>query len=206
MAETELRDGPRLEVKWELLSRPAPAADDLGAVLADLARGRGLGDGVLVGTADDGVIWGRLRGGRVALSRDARGADGHPLAVGGSLCWVRLQGLRLFSERGELRLSRRAGALWQATVAEVPEGGLVQDARHPLIGRVRGAAEQGEVDGVTFTRLRGGEGEVHAPPLLVGAGERCFLTVRRYYELDAAGLYRLSECRYLTLTKEASDV
>lgn len=186
MPDNQLKEGFALAPStWQ----PLPGKDLVAELLA-LAK-KELSEAILLGTADDGVLWGRLQQGRLRLAKEV-------LGVGGSLCPVRLQSLRLFSREGELRLRRSAGALSWAFVAEdsqVPA--LYQDVRHPLLGKAK--EEPPKED---FTLLHGSEGERHAPPLLLTPKDRGYLALRRYYQQDEAGLYRLTECRYLALTKE----
>src|SRR5947199_5744016 len=68
----------------------------------------------LLAHADDGVIWGRLDGGRLVTSFEAAAGDGGALGVCPELRTVTLQQARLFGPAAELLLWRDGGGRWQA--------------------------------------------------------------------------------------------
>jgi CRISPR-associated protein (TIGR03984 family) len=173
-----------------------PQAADLSGLLLAAAAGR-LQEGVLLGTADDGVLWGRLHEGRLVMSRDATD-------IGALLRRETVQALRLFGPEGELRLWRRGGGLHLAWGQQGPGEGAALDEEHPLLG-ARAKREEVETQGahgVTFSILRGTAGEVHAPPVFWRGGrQQPQLKVRHYLTRSASSMmWRLAHTRWMALT------
>lgn len=168
-----------------------PGADLPEALLQ--ITGNRLPNGVLLGTADDGVIWGRLADGKVVTS--AALTIPEPLhrqigsQVGAKLRRSTLQSLRVFCEARELRVWRTPEglrAVWVEESAE-DEGPKVAclDDEHPLLGSEGnpGRPPQLQLDGTVFSILRGRAGEVHAPPIPYPPTGTLVLRVRNYYHL-----------------------
>jgi CRISPR-associated protein (TIGR03984 family) len=169
---------------------------DLRAWLAEQAHADNskLGLRWLLAHAEDGVIWGELRGdGQLYLSSDVFPVRGL------SLHRDTLQQARLFGEHGELLIWRGPGDTWQTILHRDDQGDPVEciDEPHLLWGYIRGGETLQRRDG--FVQItEGSQGIVHAPP--IGAAtptetERVRLLVRHYVSEDEAGVARISGSR-----------
>lgn len=167
---------------------PASALDDLAGWLTGQAR-----EGMcwLLAHADDGVIWGEVRDGRLALAGESFPA----LAV--ALRAETLQQARLFGPAGELRLWRADGGLRQHLITdEQLLDATALDEQQWLWGKA-------EVERDGFTLLReGAQGMLHAPPLTDVPLEtgRVALHVRHYLTHDDRGQATISLSRLAGLT------
>lgn len=145
--------------------------------------------GILLGQAFDGVIWGQIQEGQLALAKD------YLPDVGALLRHDTLLNLRLFNPEQELRIWRTEAGLQVCRVREAPTGqpyANYQDRVYQLI-------QQPEISPAPapFIMLRGLAGQRHAPP---GQPVPRWLRVRHYLELDPeTGLLRLAEHRLLCL-------
>ncbi len=204
-ATTDLR-----ESMIQMASRPFPDADAW-----------------ILGTADDGVIWGRLHKGQLVTSADltvpAGSQQGIGARVGAQLRRSTLQSLRVFCLQGELRLWRSTAGL-RAVVVTEQNGPAHQDAarlddEHPLLGAHKKPGEVAQLShaasGLVFSILRGRAGEVHAPPIAWSGGSPYpRLLVRHYYRLQEPQFadlqqpiqtptWQLVDTRWLSVTMSA---
>jgi len=156
-------------------------------------------DAILLGTADDGQLWGRYRRGRLVMARDVTG-------VGADLRRGTLQSLRVFTSSQELRVWRRGKELCAKAVCEGkdPEDRLATlECEYPLIGSHQGngrveVCRDAEDPSVQFSILEGRAGERHAPPVAWRGGDDWpRLSVRHYYRLNEHGVWRLHASRWL---------
>lgn len=151
----------------------------------------GTAEGVVLGHAWDGVIWGRIANGAL----DLEGDRAEPERVGAVLRQATLMDLRLFSPERELRVWRDRAGLRACLVEEDASGTRFRatwDACYELIRW----PERRPADG-RFVVLEGLAGQRHAPP---GQPVPRALEVRHYYERDErSGLLRLAEHRLLAL-------
>lgn len=180
---------------------PAEGGDPLVAWLEEQASGKGLR--WLLAHADDGVIWGKVDGGRLVTAKHA--ARGHPEAeaICPELRKETLQQARLFGAGGEIHLWRDGGAGWRARfIRDAREGEPakweeVYDEPQLLWGGTEGAISL--ADGFTLV-CEGSQGLRHALPLpLPGNGTKAFprLVVRHY--LSKNGPARVVASRLLDL-------
>lgn len=145
----------------------------------------------LLAHADDGVIWGRVADGRLALSSNAFPEVSPPLRA------VTLQQARLFGEQAELLVWRDGDGEWHARLLD--DTGTEQQGwcfDEPQLQW--GDHPEGEKDGFTLV-AEGQEGLRHAVPLSAAGisfdppgkkRNRCHplrLGVRHYLERDEGG-------------------
>jgi len=171
--------------KWNLESTPIALGQDLERAIASVW---GDDQAVILGHAYDGVIWGRLDGGRLTTSNVAAGE-------GAALDSNTLLDLRVFggaSGPRELRIFRNGAGLVAVLLREEEGLGFVAvlDEEYELLGAERRVPARGG-----FIVLEGPAGQRHAPP---GVATRR-VHVRHYFERDVRGLLRMAEHRYLGL-------
>jgi CRISPR-associated protein (TIGR03984 family) len=149
----------------------------------------------LLAHCHDGVIWGELRDGALALSCEAFPERGLALR------WETLQQARLFGETGELLLWPGPTG-WRATLRhdQSGEGTEYIDEEHLLWGNKALASNDG------FIKVaEGSQGVVHAPPIIVAPTDekkssvRARLKVRHYLDEDEAGVTRVVASRVVEL-------
>jgi CRISPR-associated protein (TIGR03984 family) len=188
---------------------PAGFADAAGGVkwLLDQAEAHGLT--TLLAHADDGVIWGRVENGKLALSREVF-EDVSP-----QLRSTTLQELRLFGKQAELMVWRTGEREWRAR--------LIDDRGKDITGwsfleehLQWGTRREDTKGGFTLVR-EGQQGMRHAVPLAVPRevfepeGERhpLRLCVRHYLAQDEDGALYVCQGRLVDLfiegDKEACD-
>lgn len=149
-------------------------------------------DGVLLGHAYDGLIWGRLRNGSLDLATD------YFREVGALLRMETLLDLRIFNAKQELRIWRGSSRLEACRLTEDRTGqdyAGYQDRSYNLLGKPRNPLPQA----APFVIFEGPAGQRHAPPR-----DRvlCSLAVRHYLESDPeTGLLRVAEHRLLGLSE-----
>ncbi len=159
----------------ESVSVPPDFEGDPATVLATLAQVHGLR--WLLAHADDGVIWGKVRDGKLHLSGDAFPQTSPPLRA------ATLQQARLFGPEGEI-LVWKEDAGWRARRIQDGDGDKVEyyDEAHLLWGD----REEGRQDGFVLL-CQGREGLRHAPPLPKGVQPPARLHVRHYLAYDPDG-------------------
>lgn len=145
----------------------------------------------------DGVIWGELRDGKLALSCDEF------VERGLTLRWTTLQQARLFGELGELLLWPGPRGSWRATLRHDRSGDATHyiDETHLLWGtRAAGKPKNG-----FWQIVEGVQGIVHAPPIsVVPTAElkceaRARLKVRHYLGEEETGLLYIAGGRLVRL-------
>ena len=186
-------------------SPAALPAGDLAVALATALAGRA--DAILLGTADDGLLWGRWNSGTLVTAWHAlQGHAQHPHA-GARLDRRTLASLRVFGPWGELRVWRAGGSLCAVWAAEAPEhvkDGATLDECHPLVG-AGGVAIPGP-SGTSFTPVFGTRGERHTPPVAWGQDQGAWLNVRHYLEWDRRVLtYQPRHTRWVSLELRAKE-
>lgn len=128
--------------------------------------------------ADDGVIWGEVREGVLALS-----GDSFPqLAV--ELRGATLQQARLFGPAGELRVWRTSNGFSACLIQdeETPQEQIIEE--HQWLW---GEASKSEANGFTLLR-EGQQGMLHAPPISRLANHsRVALRVKHFIDFDDDG-------------------
>jgi CRISPR-associated protein (TIGR03984 family) len=148
-------------------------------------------DGVLLGHAYDGLIWGRVRNGRLEL------ASGFLAQVGASLRAETLLDLRVFNPQQELRVWQAGAGLKACRLTEGQSGQRYAGYQDQSYQLLRQPNPNKPLQQARFVVLEGLAGQRHAPP-----GEpvpRC-LAVRHYLEGDPeTGLLRIAEHRLLGL-------
>lgn len=178
-------------------------ADDPAGWLAKKAVAHGLT--TLLAHADDGVIWGRMDGGRLALSSNAFPEVSPPLRA------VTLQQARLFGERAELLLWRDGDKQWRARLLD--DHGTAQQGwcfDEPQLQW--GDHAEAEKDGFTLV-AEGQEGLRHAVPLPAdgipfdpqGNWHPLRLGVRHYLERDEDGSLIIVQGRLTGLWTEGCE-
>lgn len=173
-----------------------PVELDRDALRESLQHAWGDDQGVLLGHAWDGVLWGQIHQGRLSLAADAL-PDRCP-----RLRPETLTDLRLFAPDRELRVWRVADSLRACLLVEQNGEAFVafQDGHYQLIRSPGNAPSDAE-----FVPLRGLAGQLHHPP---GRPVPGALTVRTYFAADTiTGLAKAAENRLLGLVpwKEASS-
>ena len=187
-------------------------ADDPAGWLAKKAVAHGLT--TLLAHADDGVIWGRVADGRLALSGNAFPGVSPPLRA------VTLQQARLFGEQAELLVWRDGEGNWHGRLLDDDgterSGWCFDEAQLQW-----GDHQEGEKDNFTLV-AEGQEGLRHAVPLSAAdihfdpAGKKrerwhpLRLGVRHYLESDEGGTLIIVQGRLTRLwaeegRKEGSD-
>lgn len=160
---------------------------DLRTALGVLWNGK---DGVLLGHAYDGQIWGRVRNGRLELAGD------HVPGVGASLRAETMLDLRLFNAGQELRIWPGGPRLQACRLTEGQTGQCYagyQDQSYELLRQPKNPPPPA----APFVLLEGLAGQRHAPP---GEPVPRSLAVRHYFERDPeTGLLRVAEHRLLGL-------
>jgi len=159
----------------------------------------------LLAHADDGVIWGRMVGGRLALSSDA-----FP-KVSPRLRAVTLQQARLFGEQAELLVWRDGDGHWHGRLLD-DNGTDLRGWRFDEAQLQWGDHVEAEKDGFTLL-AEGQEGLRHAVPL--PAGDISFdppgwhplcLRVRHYLERDKEdGILIITQSRLTRLWAEGRE-
>jgi CRISPR-associated protein (TIGR03984 family) len=154
----------------------------------------------LLAHCNDGVIWGEVREGQLALSCEAFPERGLALR------WETLQQARLFSDAAEVLLWPGPQG-WQATTRRDEQGNDAEyiDEAHLLWGTERWSTkENGEKDGFIKV-IEGVQGIVHAPPVTKAPSDtkdpnaRARLKVRHYLGEDEAGVVRVVASRLVGL-------
>lgn len=160
---------------------------DLRTTLALLCIGK---DGVVLGHAYDGLIWGRVQNGRLELATDYVPGVGAPLRA------ETLLDLRFFNTEEELRIWPGGPRLQACRLTEGRTGQCYagyQDQSYELLRQPKNPPPPA----VPFVLLEGLAGQRHAPP---GEPVPRSLTVRHYFERDPeTGLLRVAEHRLLGL-------
>lgn len=128
----------------------------------------------LLATADDGVIWGKLRGKQLEIAGDTFSE------VQVKLRGETLQTLRLFGPEGELLIWRTGPKTFRGRLiadgAELPAGCF---ERNQLLWGTQLETKNG------FSLMQEGvQGLHHAPPLELNSDQRCYLRVRHYISYD----------------------
>lgn len=152
------------------------------------------GMSILLAHADDGVIWGEVREGRLVLAGNAF----PDLAV--ELRGVTLQQARLFGPAGELRVWRTSDGTFKGALITDEQGETepITEAQW-LWGTPDGT--DSEVDGFTLLR-EGAQGMLHAPPVRgLGSSDRVTLQVRHYLETDEQGVAAIGVSRLAGLSR-----
>ncbi len=165
------------------ISVPGNFVGDPVVALATLAQDYNLR--WLLAHADDGVIWGEVRDGKLHLSSDAFPQISPPLRA------ATLQQARLFGPEGEL-LVWKEDAGWQARRIQDGAGDSIEyyDEAHLLWGD----REEGRQDGFVLL-CQGKEGLRHAPPLPEGVQPPARLHVRHYLAYDPDGQAHIAYSR-----------
>lgn len=173
-------------MKLESQTVPSTFSDDPQAWLVQQAGEHGL-DTLLV-FADDGVIWGCVENGVLALA----GAAYPEVAV--ALRTSTLQQARLFGPGGELMLWKDDGTFRARLITETAEDAAGHlDQNYQLWGRGI-KARSGFI-----LMEEGQEGLYHAPPGKDGVGRRMQLTVRHYIAEDEDGQAYINASRLVEL-------
>ncbi|MDA8333968.1 MAG: CRISPR-associated protein Csx19 [Peptococcaceae bacterium] len=144
----------------------------------------------LLAHADDGVIWGEMRGERLWVSSTVFPGVSPPLRP------VTLRQARFFSPHGELLLWR-ASRRWQARLCRETDGEIPDcyDESHLLWGDYIMDRRDG------FALLRDGqEGLRHSPPVAEEGIPPFCLTVRHYFDYDADGQAFVAFSRLISLS------
>jgi len=129
---------------------------DLDLTVWLLAQAQEFGLTTLLAHADDGLIWGQVRGERLYLSSEYFPRVSPPLRA------VTLQEARLFGPEAELHLWRDEEGRWQARLVQDGTGEPVE--RFDEYQMLWGTRREGEKGG--FTLVSDGEmGHRHAPPV-----------------------------------------
>ncbi len=156
----------------------------------------------LLAHADDGIIWGELREGKLVTSDEVAPDVSPPLRA------ETLQQVRLFSERGELLLWRDGDNQWHARLLRQTTNGELPDFTEAIDEPQMLWGTQGEhITG--FTSLREGEqGFRHVVPMqlpLIGHHKETkppLLWVRHYVGDDDTGFTRIIASRLFDLKLE----
>jgi CRISPR-associated protein (TIGR03984 family) len=157
----------------------------------------------LLAHADDGVIWGELRDGRLVTSDSVASVVSPPLRA------ETLQQARLFSEDAELLLWRDGDNRWHARFIRQPLDGetptFTEAIDEPqMLWGTHGEHRNG------FTLLRdGAQGLCHAVPMELPLGENQKanpprLWVRHYLQEDDNGFARIVASRLVKLSEEGT--
>lgn len=153
------------------LNVPADFEGNITAWLEEQAKSYGLK--WLLVHADDGVIWGELRGDSIHLSSNL---------FGPSLRTKTLQMARLFGTKGELFIWRTDYCSWQARLVIDNQGQDIEYFDETML--LWGTRRENNNDGF-FLWEHGSEGLRHAPP--VDSNRDLKLKVRHYIDYDEDG-------------------
>ena len=176
-------------------------ADDVAGWLSSIGETYGLT--TLLAHADDGVIWGRVEGGRLRTAHDVFTAHDASAALRPPT----LQQARLFGVDGEL-LVWRADESWQARLVLGSQGDWVEAYDEWQI--LWGTRAESKRDGFTLV-AEGAQGLRHAPPVELDAAlfapeenrHPLRLQVRHYLETEPSrGLLRFTLSRLVRVTDE----
>jgi CRISPR-associated protein (TIGR03984 family) len=172
----KIQPGVRLEVEApQSLAATGHAADEVTSLWGAMQNGE---EPVLLGFADDGLIWGRLTAQGVVTAHDADPALGPPLR------WVTLQRLHLFSPDRELRIWREANAFRAARLQEQKDEqahGYYEENQILLGASLRQGLSPVSAS-VPVTPVEDLAGQWHAPPIAATAFTRRGLRLRlRHY-------------------------
>mgnify|MGYP000051418742 CR=1 FL=1 len=165
---------------------PERWVDEPASVLAELARQYRLR--WLLAHADDGVIWGEVRDGRLHLSCDVFPSISPPLRA------ITLQQVRLFGPEAELLLWKDENG-WRARIIQDRSG---NDEGYDETYLLWGTTIEKWQDGFALLR-EGREGLRHAPPLPENVHLPVRLRVRHYLAYDPDGQACVAYSRLVAL-------
>mgnify|MGYP001109626337 CR=1 FL=1 len=147
----------------------------------------------LLAYADDGVIWGKWDGEKLALASDEQGLPGALPRLRASTLWE----ARLFGENTEY-LVWRDGQAWHARQVSDGDGKPVEYQDESLI--LWGTEADGEPRGGFYPVREAEMGIRHAPPLELKKRHSLRLVVRHYLEDDEAGAVYVKISRLVDLS------
>jgi CRISPR-associated protein (TIGR03984 family) len=198
----------KCEIEWhyslESLTPPANFADDAGAGwLLEQAQAHGLT--TLLAHADDGVIWGKVENGRLALSDKVFKDVSPPLRE------ATLQELRLFGPKAELFVWRADYGGWRGRL--IDDGGTEIRGWSFLEQHLQWGDRLERVEG-GFSLVREGQlGMRHALPMALEEGifdpeadkHPIRLCVRHYLARDDDGALYIDQGRLVRLFIEGDE-